>query len=237
MKTFICATLVAAGLTFPLMSSAGEFSGNVTLTTDYAFRGISQSNEDAALQGGFDYEADNGFYTGVWASSIDFGDGDGSELEIDLYTGFNGNFTDALGWNVQVLYYLYPEQPRGANYDFWELSAGWSYDFGGPSIWGNVAYSPDYFAASDSAVYSSGGLDVPIWENFSTSINAGYQVIDDNAAFGTPDYWDWGVAFTYAVAGFDITLAYTDTDLDTTDCFGGSELCADRAILSVGRSL
>ena len=51
-----------------------EVSGNVALVSDYRFRGISQTGEDAAIQGGFDASFDTGLYIGTWASSVDFGD-------------------------------------------------------------------------------------------------------------------------------------------------------------------
>ena len=49
-----------------------QISGNVALTSDYRFRGISQSDEDFAVQGGFDAEFGPGFYVGIWGSSVDF---------------------------------------------------------------------------------------------------------------------------------------------------------------------
>jgi len=52
---------------------AGEISANVALTTDYVWRGISQNQEDPALQGGFDYAHDSGFYLGAWAANVNFG--------------------------------------------------------------------------------------------------------------------------------------------------------------------
>ncbi len=63
-------------------------SGNVALATDYAFRGVSQTDESPALQGGFDATfGDSGFYAGTWASNINFGTG-GANLELDVYGGY-----------------------------------------------------------------------------------------------------------------------------------------------------
>ncbi|MEO1474307.1 MAG: TorF family putative porin, partial [Pseudomonadota bacterium] len=70
LKTASLAVVMGIGAT-GTAAAEGEFSGNVTLTSDYVWRGISQSNEDLAIQGGFDY-ANGMFYAGTWASSIDF---------------------------------------------------------------------------------------------------------------------------------------------------------------------
>ena len=66
-----------------------EIAGNVALVTDYRFRGISQSDEDIAIQGGFDAGWDNVIYVGVWGSSVDFDSNDGFDgsLELDYYVG------------------------------------------------------------------------------------------------------------------------------------------------------
>ena len=62
-------------------AAAAEVSGNVAYATDYRFRGISQTDRDMALQGGFDYDFGNGFYLGTWASNVQFG----GSIEVDWY--------------------------------------------------------------------------------------------------------------------------------------------------------
>ncbi|MEM8634961.1 MAG: TorF family putative porin [Pseudomonadota bacterium] len=100
----------------------GEFSANVAITTDYTFRGISQSASDAAIQGGFDWATDS-FYIGTWGSTVDFNDdlsnpitgesiSDGSSTEIDFYAGFTPSVGD-VGLDFGVIYYLYPDAPDG----------------------------------------------------------------------------------------------------------------------------
>lgn len=100
----------------------GNFSANVAITTDYTFRGISQSGSDAAIQGGFDWASDL-FYVGTWASTVDFNDdltnpftgeqiSDGSSAEVDFYAGYTPSFGD-LSLDFGVTYYLYPDAPQG----------------------------------------------------------------------------------------------------------------------------
>ncbi|MEO0882841.1 MAG: TorF family putative porin [Pseudomonadota bacterium] len=100
----------------------GSFSANVAITTDYTFRGISQSSSDAAIQGGFDWASDL-FYVGTWGSTVDFNDdlsnpvtgeeiSDGSSTEIDFYGGFTPTVGD-VSLDFGVIYYLYPNAPGG----------------------------------------------------------------------------------------------------------------------------
>lgn len=100
----------------------GNFSANVAITTDYTFRGISQSAADPAIQGGFDWASDL-FYVGTWGSTVDFNDdlsnpitgesiSDGSSTELDFYLGYTptvGNVALDFGFT----YYLYPNAPDG----------------------------------------------------------------------------------------------------------------------------
>ena len=79
---------------------AVNVSGNVTLVSDYIFRGVNLSGEEPAIQGGFDINQD-GFYAGVWASS------DSSSGEFDLYGGYTYTMTDSVSFDVGVTRYYY----------------------------------------------------------------------------------------------------------------------------------
>ena len=72
-------------------SSPHVWSANMMMTTEYVYRGITQSNEDPAIQVGIDYAHDpTGFYIGGWASSVEFntGSNDGTQIETNLYGAF-----------------------------------------------------------------------------------------------------------------------------------------------------
>ena len=79
-----------------MMASAAaahaEFSGTVAATTDYNWRGITQTAQDPALQGSLDFSTEMGLHGGAWASNVDFGGGD-PNVEIDLYAGWGGGET------------------------------------------------------------------------------------------------------------------------------------------------
>ncbi len=99
----------------------GNFSASVAFTTDYTFRGISQSSTDAAVQGSIDWASDL-FYAGIWGSTVDFNDeivnpftgeqeNDGASVELDFYVGYTPSL-GPVGVTVQALYYLYPGAPQ-----------------------------------------------------------------------------------------------------------------------------
>lgn len=235
--------LVSAAPVVSAGDSPHEFSANVALSTDYRFRGISQTSEDPALSGGFDYSyTPYGFYAGVWASNLDFNvpDPDPADLEIDFYGGFAGEFANGIGWDIGGLYYAYPGSDTGpgvADYDYFEAYGSLSYDFGMFDVAAGLAYSPDYFFESDDSLYVYGDVGVPLnFYGLSLAGHVGHQEIDDNAQFGTPDYWDWSVGVSKDIGAFTFDVSYVDTDLSDTECFGGTDFCDATAIFTISSS-
>src|SRR5690606_13460451 len=118
---------------------AGELSGSATLTSDYVFRGLTQSNRDPAIQAGVEW-ADGGFYAGAWGSSISWlsdlssvGVPVSSSVELDFYAGFGGEVSDTASWDVGVYHYYYPgDYPTGFTRPYTtEIYAGLGFgDFG-----------------------------------------------------------------------------------------------------------
>lgn len=113
-------TLLAAALVAPLSvfaqaaapASPHTFTGNVTLASEYLYRGIAQTRGKPALQGGFDYAHASGFYAGIWGSNVswinDAVAGASAGLELDVYGGYKGAISDDFGYDVGVLTYNYP---------------------------------------------------------------------------------------------------------------------------------
>jgi uncharacterized protein (TIGR02001 family) len=140
-----------------------KHTANVAITTEYVFRGISQTKEGPAIQGGFDLTCGI-FYAGVWASNLDWGStalfpgatttNAVANIEMDWYVGIKPK-TGHITWDLGVIYYSYPNSAHlGANalgvttnreYNYFELKVGASGD-----IWkdgtlsGTVFFSPDY---------------------------------------------------------------------------------------------
>lgn len=216
---------------FPSLS----LSSTIGLYSDYVFRGISQTGETPALQGNIDLEHDSGFYAGVWASNVDFGAGDDADLEIDYYGGFRGNLiNDSFGYDIGAVYYSYPGVDSDLDFDYPEIFASLSYNLNVASVRAGVNYAPEFFADSGDAFYTYASTNIPLSYGFNMNGAIGYQSIDDNAAFGVPDYFDWSAGVSYALSEIDplfngmvVSVTYTDTNVDRSDCADG---CDARAV-------
>lgn len=204
----------------------GDFSANATVVSEYVFRGVSQSDEHAAVQAGFDWaHPETGLYLGVWGSSVDFTD---ATVEIDYYGGINGT-KEQFNWDLGAIYYSYPGADESLDYDFVELAGAIGYDFTLFSLSAALNYSPEYFGDTGEAVYSALYATVPLPYELSLSASAAYQWIEDGES-----YKDWSLGLNKTVEGFDIGLKYHDTDLQEPDeCADG---CDGRLVFSVGRT-
>ena len=239
---------VLAGLAFASTAHAGT-TGSVSVTSDYIFRGVSQTNQEPALQGGLEYAAESGAYIGAWGSNVSWlsdlsspAAPISSSLELDVYGGYRGKFNDTVSYDVGALYYWYPgDFPSGFNSaDTLEVYAGITIAASEKVTLG-AKYSvaaTDLFGYTDSS--GSGYLDlsanVVVAEGWTLGAHAGKQWIDGNGAF---EYADWKLGVTKAFSnGFSVGLAYTGTDADTalyTNPFG-SKIARDTVALTVTKA-
>jgi uncharacterized protein (TIGR02001 family) len=238
--------LVGAWLSLAEPASSQEvhprvaFNGTVSVASDYTFRGISQTLEQIAIQGGITGSTPSGLYLGTWGSSLNFGEAaptNRAQAEIDVFGGFKKS-TSLADVDLGLLYYGYPGTGDTYEYDFLEVALGLSRAFGSASIGAKAAYSPDYFASSGSALYVSGSLGFAIPSSpFSLSAAIGHQTIETNMAFGTPDYTDFTLGGSVSTLGVSVGAAFVGTDLTDAECYGGSELCRKRFVVSLSRGM
>lgn len=221
-------TLGAMAMTATTAAIAAEASGNIALSTDYKFRGISQSDGEA-ISGGFDVAFDNGFYIGTWGSSIeDWGNG----LELDYYAGYGGEFNESVSYDVGLLAYTYPNEDSG-DLDYNEIYGS----IGVADFTLGFAYSDDYFAGTGDFTYLYVDYSYALSESYSLDLHLGDNAIDDEDAFGTPDYMDYSIGVSTSFEGLDLSLSYIDTDLSTDECFGGDDLCDGSVVFTLSKSL
>jgi uncharacterized protein (TIGR02001 family) len=220
------------------VAQAAEVSGNVALTTDYKFRGISQTDESPAIQGGFDVAFEPGFYIGTWGSSVDFdanGDGYDGSLELDYYAGWTGPVGDTdFAIDVGYMYYDYPGD-NGDEGDYQEFYVGGSWK----DLSLQVNYSDDYYAETDEFWYVSGDYSFTVLEEITVGLHVGYNMLEENGGFLDTDedaYTDYSVSVGYTWSGLDFALAYVGTDLDDEDVFG-TDWADDAAVFSISKSL
>ena len=211
MRTVHTAAALAAAafavLCVPGVSAAqSSTTYSIGLASEYVFRGISQTDENPAIQGSIDWTS-GAIYAGAWASNVDFGDD--TEAEIDLYGGVRGEAA-GLSWDVGVIGYLYADAPPGADYNYAEIKIAASRGFGPATIGAAIYATPDFFGIDEEAVYAE--------------INGAYQASDEIAFSGaigrqsldvTDDYWTWNAGVTAALTeGVGLDVRYHDTDVD-----------------------
>ncbi len=199
--------------------SPHSVTGNLSFVTDYQYRGISQTDEDPAIQGGFDYAHSNGFYAGIWGSNVEWNT---ANMEIDVYAGYSGKINDDLSYNVGLLQYYYPDYDDAGTL---EMYGGVTYKYFGLK----ASYSlTDYFDVNDSegTVYWDASFNYPLPADMSLGLHYGYT----SGEGAQDDYADWKLGISKTIGGFSVGLAYTDTDID------GCAACDERFILSVGKT-
>jgi len=256
LNTLLVATVLTGGVGLVhAEDSPHSFSANVAIATDYVFRGISQTNEDPAIQGGFDYGFDfsepAAFYAGVWASNVEFNENFGAlsflneaTIEIDYYGGFNGQFM-GVDWDIGGLYYQYPRSSSSLADDYAEGYGSFGYAFGPVDAKAGLNYSPDYVAGSGDSTWLYGELGTSaLPAGFGLSFHFGRLWIQDNLTFGTPDYNEWSVGISQSPGHFwdklsfmTLELKYIDTDLTKSECFAGGSLCEGRIVFMVSGSI
>jgi uncharacterized protein (TIGR02001 family) len=201
-------------------------TGSLALTSDYAFRGLTQTNRDPALQGGLEYASASGFYVGTWGSNIswlsDGQDSVSSSLEVDGYAGFRGTWGEAVSYDVGVLYYWYPGSYPGGFTDPDTLEGYFSVGWSILSL--KVSHSfTDLFGidGSEGSDYLDLSLSQGFAEKWTFNAHVGHQRVD---SYSDLDYTDWNVGVSRDLGnGFSLALAYVDTNADKnfyTNAFG-----------------
>jgi len=218
---------------------ASPLSFNVGVTSDYLFRGISQTHGRPAIQAGIDYLHSSGFYIGAWASSITWvkdAYGKGS-VEIDVYGGYKNSFGGG-DWNYDVGYITYNYPGKGsevptlnANPNTQELYAALGYKFLTAKYsyatsshfigWVGGATGTEKTRGSDylelNANYDAGG-------GWTLIGHIGHQKVKRffaTAAINDASYTDWKLGVSKDVGFGTITAAYSDTDSKGTCTSGG----------------
>ena len=197
MRNYLASAAAAALLLTAGAASAqnADVSFNANLTSDYVFRGFSQTDTNPAFQLGADLTA-GAFYAGAWASNVDFGDD--TKAEFDIYGGVRGE-TAGYEWDLGLV-----------GYDYLEIKAAASRAIGPATLGLAVYYSPDFFGVDEAATYVELNGEWAVTEKVSLSGAVGEQYLDV-----TDDYATWNLGVGYAltdVVGVD--LRYHDTNVD-----------------------
>jgi len=206
-------------------------SYNVGATTDYRYRGISQTRLKPALQGGVDFAHKNGFYLGAWGSSIKWikdGGGD-ANVELDVYGGYKFP-AGPVGMDVGVLTYNYPSNKLNPSANTQELYVAGSM---GPATlkYSHAVSNLFGFANSKNSYYVDLSATFDLGGGFSLAPHVGYQKVKNNNAFS---YTDYSLTLGYDFGnGVSASLALVDTDVNTYVGPNGKNLGKTGAVLGV----
>jgi len=223
----ISGTLLASN-TVLASDDTGTFSANIALTTDYYFRGISQTNNDGAVSGGFDWSHESGLYAGVWASNVAFGS---TNIEADTYIGF-ANEVNGIGYDLGWLRYNYNDTASSDDPDEFYLNLSYSFFSAG------YAYSPDWFGSDEKSHYAFIGIDYDLPNDIGLSASVGRSFGD---AYEDYEYTDYKIGINKDFYGINFDLSYVDNNLSSKDCTTGLGLvksnCEGRFILTASKSI
>jgi uncharacterized protein (TIGR02001 family) len=210
--------LLGATMILPPIVLAEGWHGAVGLTTDYVFRGVSQTQGDPAVQADLHYEGTPGGFAGVWASSIDPAYDSYGSTEVDLYAGWNWAIGADLSARFAYVRYLYPEA-NDIDYDYSDLNLRLAWR---DRVIGTVAWSPDLvrFATGGYRERGSGyayeiALRQPLGSRFAATAGAGYY----DQLFGV-EYVSWNAGLSCMSGPLEVDLSYFYTDDDAATVLG-----------------
>lgn len=213
MKALIHAASLAGAIF--VTSAHAQTTFNAAITSDYRYRGISQTRLQPALQGGVDYVHSTGWYVGAWASTIKWiedAGGDG-KVELDLYGGKRGELARGFSYDAGVLRYLYSGNGLGKVSGFANANT--------TEIYGQLGYGPAYIkyshattklfgiVNSENSGYLDIGASIDAGKGVTVQLHAGRQRVDNNSA---SSYTDWKIGASRAYGPATVTLALIGTN-------------------------
>ena len=190
-----------------------SWGGSLALTSDYVYRGLSQTEGRPAVQGEVHVRSESGWSLGMRASTVNRGQSSGARSEIDLQLAQSWSFGSDWSLQLSANHYFYPDDNRSQPYEYDEFVASLSYQ---NRLTATLAWSPntsrfghEVFVRDQTArSYELTALQPlsPSWSLFS---GAGYHDLNELFATG---YWYWNAGVTYCLGNLQIDLSHIDTD-------------------------
>jgi len=218
MKKLLFALLVMAGVT----AAQAQVTGNLGLTSDYRFRGVSQSQNAPAVQGGIDYAHSSGLYIGNWNSSVSSQVyTNGSGVESDLYAGYKKEIWNGISVDVGTYNYFYPRATTtaktGSNYDTYEGYVGLDYK-GLVAAKYSQTLGNGYFGTANAKgtnyTQADVKLPIPVINKLSVAAHYGRTNVANSSAY---DYNDMNAGLVYTLPKeFDLSVKYYTNSATTT---------------------
>ena len=218
-----------------------------SVSSDYLFRGISQTRNNWAVQGTFDLAHESGVYVGAFITNAKFlaSPYNNTRQELDILAGYRFTLAD-INFDIGYVAYLYPGQtkPEGTQLnEYHELVLRASHTIGIVKLSGTFAWSPNFFGRSGNGFYLEGGADVTLPLEVTAFGRLGYQWIERNPRFGTPDYLWYGVGIQREIVlGVTAAVGWYGTNISKRECVpvvdradGGQRICEGRVLFTLSR--
>ena len=220
-----CATLLLLGAA---AATGAEFTGYLSVTTDYVKRGVSQSAGDPAAQLGVDVAFSNGLFAGFWGSTIDIDNGPSRhrDKETNYYVGFARDLANLWRVTGHIVAYRYPGQTGNVDYNYDEYSVGVSYN---DRIWLEYSHTPDLYNTGLSAWNAD--LYTEWFETGPWAVGGGGGYYD-TSNLTNRTYWYWSMGATGSFKYADVDVRFHDTSRPVP-IISTQERADSRAVLTI----
>ncbi len=207
----------ALAAVFSFGAHAAEVTGNAALTTDYVWRGSTQTHGDPAVQAGVKVAGESGFYGSIWGSNVEFAPETHASSEYDFTLGWGHSFNDDWALDVNVLHYRYPSTTVDLDWTELNGTVTWKGNY-----WASLGYSNEALGVDESGIYGLVGAKFPINDKFRFEAAVGYYDLKDLNGDNRDDSYAHGLVSAVWVfkAPFEARLTAHATDSKAKDFFG-----------------
>jgi uncharacterized protein (TIGR02001 family) len=209
MKKLLKLLCISVILTTASFDGIAKVTANVAASSNYFWRGQTQTQDASAMSGGIDYSNDAGFYAGSWLSNVDFGNK--TSYELDLYAGFTGTQGE-IGYDVGYIYYAYPDSSGSS--DFGELYGALS--------WQWLSLKASYLtnaqkdqSTEEDMLYLELGASFIILPNTALAFHIGQS--SGNTVMEWTNEEDRYIDYGVSISNGNFTLGFVKTDLNAND--------------------
>lgn len=207
-------SMLLLGLALSGAASAGV-EGTATLTSDYVWRGSSQSDSDPAAQAGVKLSSASGWYASAWGSGVSFQPDNGARSEFDVVAGWGGALGENWALDVNLTRYLYPSSNVDLNWTELNSTLTWQQRY-----WLQVGVSDDALAGGHSGTYAQLGARLPLGEQWRLEAAVGHYWL---ASAQADDYLHGQLSAIWKVHGpWELRLTAHDTDTAAERLFPGN---------------